>query len=41
MIVRALQWKLEDIRATKALAHRKKLKESDEYSKDILHRDWF
>ena len=41
MIVRALQWKLEDIRATKSLAHRKKLKEIDEYSKDILHRDWF
>ena len=41
MIVRALQWKLEDIRATKALAHRKKLKEINEYSKDILHRDWF
>ena len=41
MIVRALQWKLDDIRASKQLANRKKLKNIDEYSKDILHRDWF
>ena len=41
MIVRALQWKLSDIIATKALANRKKIKDSDEYSKNILHRDWF
>ena len=32
---------LDRIRATKSLAHRKKLKEIDEYSKDILHRNWF
>lgn len=30
---------VEDIRASKAISHRKKLKESDEYSKDILHRN--
>ena len=41
MIVRALQWKLDDIRASKQFANRKKLKNIDEYSKDILHRDWF
>lgn len=41
MIVRALQWRLSDIEASKALAHRKKVKEVDAYSKDILHRSWF
>ena len=40
MIIRALQWKLNDIEAAKELAHRKKLKEINN-TKDILHRDWF
>lgn len=39
MIIRALQWRLRDIEAAKELAHRKKLKETDEVN--ILHRDWF
>lgn len=40
MIIRALQWKLNDIEAAKELAHRKKLKEINN-TRDILHRDWF
>ena len=41
MIIRGLQHRLADIEAAKQLAHRKKLKDKDEYSKDILHRNWF
>ena len=40
MIIRALQWKLNDIEAAKELVHRKKLKEINN-TRDILHRDWF
>lgn len=40
MIIRALQWKLEDIEAAKALAHRKKVLENPD-TRNILMRDWF
>lgn len=40
MIIRALQWKLEDIEAAKALAHRKKVLENPN-TRNILMRDWF
>lgn len=40
MIIRALQWKLEDIEAAKALAHRKKVLENSD-TRNILMRDWF
>lgn len=40
MIIRALQWKLEDIEAAKALAHRKKVLENPD-NRNILMRDWF
>lgn len=40
MIIRALQWKLEDIEAAKALAHRKKVLENPDI-RNILMRDWF
>ena len=38
MIIRALQWRLNDILAVKELAHRKKIKDIDN---NILKRDWF
>lgn len=41
MIIRALQWRLCDIEAAKLLAHRKKVKETDDYSTDIMKRNWF
>lgn len=40
MIIRALQWKLEDIEAAKVLAHRKKVLENSD-TRNILMRDWF
>lgn len=40
MIIRALQWKLEDIEAAKALARRKKVLEIPD-TRNILMRDWF
>lgn len=40
MIVRALQWKLADIRATKAMSNRKKVLDTEK-SKHILKRNWF
>lgn len=40
MIIRALQWRLCDIEASKELAHRKKINTEDD-SKHILKRDWF
>ena len=39
MIIRAIQWKLNDVEAAKALATRKKVTESN--SNHILKRDWF
>ena len=39
MIIRALQWKLNDIDAAKELAHRKKITETR--VDDIFNRDWF
>ena len=40
MIIRALQWKLEDIKAAKELSHRKKLKETQD-TNNILNRPWY
>ena len=40
MIIRALQWRLCDIEAAKALAHRKKIID-DSDNKNILTRPWF
>lgn len=40
MIIRALQWKLADIRAAKELSHRKKVKDSSDRN-NILTRSWF
>lgn len=40
MIIRAIQWKLQDVEAAKELAHRKKLKE-DNKKNNILHRAWY
>lgn len=39
MIIRAIQWKLNDVEAAKELAHRKKL--IDDKSTNILKRNWF
>lgn len=41
MIIRALQWRLCDIEASKELAHRKRINKNEEYSQHILKRDWF
>ena len=40
MIIRALQWKLQDVQAAKELVHRKKTTESN-IRDDIWHRSWF
>lgn len=40
MIIKALHWKLSDLRAAKELNHRKKLEDIDR-DKHILKRDWF
>ena len=40
MIIRAIQWKQTDIEAAKELAHRKKLKDTQD-NRHILHRNWF
>ena len=41
MIMQALRWKLCDIEAAKELATRKKVKEQNSYSNNIMQRDWF
>ena len=41
MIIRGLQWRLSDIEAAKELSRRKKVKERDAYSENILKRAWF
>ena len=40
MIIRALQWKLQDVQAAKELVHRKKTTEQN-IRDDIWHRSWF
>ena len=40
MIIRGIQWKLQDVEAAKELAHRKKLKE-EQHNVNILNRAWF
>lgn len=41
MIIRALQWRLDDLLANKQLQHRKKINDVDAYSNNILHRSWY
>lgn len=41
MIIRGLQHRLADLEAAKQLTHRKKLKDTESNSNNILHRDWF
>lgn len=41
MLIRAIQWKLQEILAEKELQHRKKVTESVGNDKHILKRDWF
>ena len=40
MIIRALQWKLQDVQAAKELVHRKKVTEQN-IRDDIWHRNWY
>lgn len=40
MIIRALQWRLNDVQAAKELSHRKKATENN-YKDDILSRAWY
>ena len=40
MIIRALQWKLQDVQAAKELVHRKKTTEQNIHD-DIWHRNWY
>lgn len=40
MIIRALQWRLNDVQAAKELSHRKKATENN-YKDDILSRPWY
>lgn len=40
MIIRALQWRLNDVQAAKELSHRKKANENN-YKDDILSRPWY
>lgn len=41
MIIQAIQWRVLTIASTKAMEKQKKVKETDGYEANILHRDWY